>query len=274
MPAPPIKSRLVSIAWCVLVPLGVLAAYLGLGLAVVSVVGEPVLGTAVLGGLVALLVSAARLFRPRWFANAPTVRPMSGTPRFTRTVLGCLALAFFAGQSLALWLYTLSGSAGFDESTRARTDAGPVVALLLALVAAPVAEEMLFRGLLYPLLRRRVGIVAAVLVTAAGFSLLHANVVQFAATLPLAVLLALVYERTRVLWPCVLLHLAFNLAAVLVPAQLLGALANPVSALLMTAAFLACALAVYRMAAPACGPAQDDREAGGEECRESEPQAA
>ena len=96
MPAPPIKSRLVSIAWCVLVPLGVLAAYLGLGLAVVSVVGEPVLGTAVLGGLVALLVGAARLFRPRWFANAPTVRPMSGTPRFTRTVLGCLALAFFA----------------------------------------------------------------------------------------------------------------------------------------------------------------------------------
>ncbi len=26
-------------------------------------------------------------------------------------------------------------------------------------------------------------------------------------------LLALVFERTRVLWPCVLLHLAFNLAA-------------------------------------------------------------
>jgi membrane protease YdiL (CAAX protease family) len=273
MPAPPIKSRLVSIAWCVLVPLGVLTAYLGLGLVVVSVVGEPVLGTAVLGGLIALLVGAARLFRPRWFAHAPTALPMAGTPRFTRTVLGCLALAFLAGQSLALWLYTLGGSAGFDESTRARADAGPAVALLLALVAAPAAEEMLFRGLLYPLLRRRVRVVAAVLVTSAVFSLLHANVVQFAATLPLAVLLALVYERTRVLWPCVLLHLAFNLAAVLVPAQLLGALANLVSALLMTAAFLGCALAVYRVAAPA-GPAQDDREDGRGEGSENEPQAA
>ncbi|MFF1880230.1 CPBP family intramembrane glutamic endopeptidase [Pseudarthrobacter sp. NPDC058196] len=270
MPAPPITSRLVSIAWCILVPFGVLATYLGLGLAVIPMVGEPVMGTAVLGGLVALLVGAARLFRPRWFAHAPAVRPVAGTPHFTRTVLGCLVLAFLAGQSLALWLYTLGGSAGFDESTRARADVGPVVALLLALVAGPVAEEMLFRGLLYPLLRRRVGIVAAVLITATGFSLLHANVVQFAATLPLAVLLALVYERSRVLWPSVLLHLAFNLAAVLVPAQLLGALANPVSALLMTAAFLGCALAVYRMAAPGPVPAQDGQEGG----RESEPQAA
>lgn len=273
MPAPSTKSRLLAVAWCLLVPLGAVACYLGLGLAVVSAVGEPILGTAVLGGIAAALIGAARLLRPGWFAFAPERRPSPGAPRLRRTVLGCLALAFLAGQSLALWLYALGGSEAFDQSTRARQDAGALVVLLLALVVAPLAEEMLFRGLVYPLLRRRVGIVASVLVTTAVFGLLHGNVVQFAAALPLAVLLALVYERTRALWPCVVIHLGFNVVAMLVPPALLAPLANPVSALLLTTAFLGCAFALYRKVDGEADPAEIGRGLGGG-AEEDEPRAA
>jgi membrane protease YdiL (CAAX protease family) len=251
VPAARNKSRLASAAWCTLMPLCVVAAYLGLGLAVVSVVKEPVLGTAILDGAVVLLVGGLRVLRPQLFTHAPRSRQMTETPRFTRTVTIGMVLAFLAGQSLALWLYALGGSAEFDESTRARHDAGPVVVLVLALVAAPLAEEVIFRGLLYPLLRRRAGIVASALITAAVFAAMHGNMVQFASSLPLAVLLALVYERVRAVWPCVLIHLGFNVAAVLVPASALSGLANPVSALLLATAFLGCARAAYRMAAQA-----------------------
>jgi uncharacterized protein len=252
MPAPSTKSRIPALSWCILVPLGVVIGYLAVGLIVVSAVGEPIFGTAVLSGIVILLVGAARLLRPGWFDHKPAARPLSETPRFSRTVLGCLALAFLAGQSLALWLYSLGGSAGFDQSVQVRQDAGAVAALILTLVAAPLGEEMLFRGLLYPLLRRRVSIIASVLVTTAVFGLMHGNVVQFASALPLAVLLALVYERTRLLWPCVLMHLAFNLMATFVPPMLVAPLANPVSALLLITAFLGCALMLYkRTVAPA-----------------------
>ncbi|MFI9629242.1 lysostaphin resistance A-like protein [Streptomyces sp. NPDC052042] len=240
------QTRLFTIVWCVSLPAAVVTAYLGLGTAVVTAVGEPVLGTAVLGVAVTVLVGAMRLLRPRWTAYEPGPLPGSGTPRFMWLVLGGLALAFLASQAAVLWLYSVAGSNGFDQSQEARQAAEPATVLLLTLVVAPVAEEMLVRGLLYPLLRRRTGVIASVLVTAATFSVLHGNAVQAASTLPLAVLLALVYERTRALWPCVLVHLGFNLAATAVPAPALAGFANPVSAMLLTAAFLGCALVLYQ----------------------------
>ncbi|MFD9868494.1 CPBP family intramembrane glutamic endopeptidase [Streptomyces niveus] len=249
MTTSPITSLLLGIGWCVLVPFAVLAVYLGLGTVAVLLIGEPIVVTAVLGMLVALLVGSVRIRRPRWLAHAPAPRPRPEMPRFGWTVLGCAVLAFLAGQSLALWIYATVGSAGFEASTQTRHAAGAMVTLLLTLVAAPAGEEALFRGLIYPLLRRRVGVLASTLVTAVVFGLLHGNAVQFASTLPLAVLLALVYEHTRVLWPCVLLHLGFNLAAALVPAHAHGALANPAPAAFLCLGFAGCALGLYRLVA-------------------------
>ncbi|MFC8125494.1 CPBP family intramembrane glutamic endopeptidase [Streptomyces sp. NPDC057302] len=243
----PITSRLLG--WCVLVPLAAVTVYLGLGTVAVRLIGEPIVATAVLGMLVVVLVGSVRIQRPRWLAHAPAPQPRPEIPRFGWTVLGCAVLAFLAGQSLALWLYVTAGSAGFDASNQTRQAAGAVATLLLTLVAAPAGEEFLLRGLIYPLLRKRVSILASTLVTTVVFGLLHGNAVQFVSPLPLAVLLALVYERTRVLWPCVLLHLGFNLAATLVPVQALGALANPTSAALLCLAFAGCVLGLYRRVA-------------------------
>ncbi|MFJ1733234.1 lysostaphin resistance A-like protein [Streptomyces sp. NPDC088254] len=254
MTTSPITSRLLGIGWCVLVPFAAVAVYLSLGTFAVRLIGEPIVATAVLGMLVVVLVGSVRIQRPRWLAHAPGPRPRPEIPRFGWTVLGCAVLAFLAGQSLALWIYVTVGSAGFDASNQTRHAAGALATLLLTLVAAPVGEEALFRGLIYPLLRKRVSILASTLVTAVVFGLLHGNAVQFASTLPLAVLLALVYERTRVLWPCVLLHLGFNLAAALVPAQALGALANPVSAVFLCLAYAGCALGLYRRVAGGTAP--------------------
>ncbi|GAA3257607.1 CPBP family intramembrane glutamic endopeptidase [Streptomyces lavendulae] len=258
MTTPPTASRLLGIGWCALVPFAVAAVYLGLGTVAVRLIGEPIVATSVLGMLVVILVGSVRIKRPQWLAHAPAPRPSVEIPRFGWTVVGCAVLAFLAGQSMALWIYATTGSTGFDASNQTRHAAGVLATLLLAMVAAPAGEEALFRGLVYPLLRKRVSILASTLVTAVVFGLLHGNAVQFASTLPLAVLLALLYEHTRVLWPCVLLHLGFNLAAALVPAQVFVALANPVSAALLYLAFAGCAFGLYRRVggstAPSAGP--------------------
>ncbi|MEW1548402.1 CPBP family intramembrane glutamic endopeptidase [Streptomyces tsukubensis] len=246
MTAPPITSRLLDIGWCALVPFAVVAVYLGLGTFAVLLIGEPIIATSVLGTLVVALVGWVRIQRPRWLAHAPAPRPEPQIPHFGWSVLGCAVLAFLAGQSLALWIHITAGSAGFDASNQTRHAAGALATLLLTLVVAPAGEEALFRGLIYPLLRKRVRILTSTLVSAMVFGLLHGNIVQFAGTLPLAVLLALVYERTRALWHCVGLHLGFNLTATLVPAQALGALANPVSAVLLCLAFAGCVVGLYR----------------------------
>ncbi|MGT2527241.1 CPBP family intramembrane glutamic endopeptidase [Streptomyces nojiriensis] len=254
MTTPPTTSRLLGIGWCALVPFAVVAVYLGLGTVAVRLIGEPIVATSVLGMLVVILVGSVRIQRPQWLAHAPAPRPSVEIPRFGWTVVGCAVLAFLAGQSMALWIYATTGSTGFDASNQTRHAAGVLATLLLAMVAAPAGEEALFRGLVYPLLRKRVSILASTLVTAVVFGLLHGNAVQFASTLPLAVLLALVYEHTRALWPCVLLHLGFNLAAALVPAQAFVALANPVSAVLLYLAFAGCAFGLYRRVAGLTAP--------------------
>jgi uncharacterized protein len=101
-----------------------------------------------------------------------------------------------------------------------------LLALVVTTVAAPVCEEIFFRGMLFRLLRGRMVLWAAVAVSALAFALAHASPTVSLALLPsftyMGVVLALVYARTGWLTNSILLHgmnnalvtvLAFSLAA-------------------------------------------------------------
>lgn len=85
-----------------------------------------------------------------------------------------------------------------------------VLALLVTAVAAPLCEEAFFRGMLFGLLRRRLPLWAAVLLSAMAFGLAHASPTVSFALLPvftyMGVVLAVVYARTGSLTNSVLLH--------------------------------------------------------------------
>jgi hypothetical protein len=44
---------------------------------------------------------------------------------------------------------------------------------IFGVTLAPLIEELFFRGFLYPVLARRLGVVLAIILTAAGFGLIH-----------------------------------------------------------------------------------------------------
>lgn len=245
-------SVLIPVGWAVLVPIGAVAAYVGIALAVGPFTENPLLGTLVAAAATTAAVVVLRRWRPSWFAFAPSRPRPSTTPHLWLALAGLAVLAFLAGQAASKWAYLAQGSPGFEASAEVRQAAGVAVTALLTLVLAPVGEEALFRGLVYPLLRRRIGIVVSTTITAAVFGLVHANVVQFVAILPLAVLVALAYERTRTLLPCVLMHVGFNLAAVFVPTGFLALLAEPLAAGSLLVAFAASvALFTIRVVVPA-----------------------
>jgi membrane protease YdiL (CAAX protease family) len=78
---------------------------------------------------------------------------------------------------------------------------------------APLAEEIFFRGLLFPVLRSRMGLAWGVVVTGALFSLVHAVGSPVEALIVLFVLgsgLCLLYVRTGSLLPCIGLHALNN----------------------------------------------------------------
>ena len=80
---------------------------------------------------------------------------------------------------------------------------------LTAGVLAPLSEELVFRGILLNLWRRRWGTARAVLFSAIAFGAIHLQNAPYA-TLA-GVFFALVYLKYRSLWPGTLLHSLYNL---------------------------------------------------------------
>ncbi len=92
----------------------------------------------------------------------------------------------------------------------------PVQVLLIA-VAAPVSEEVCFRGMLFGGLRERLPRLAAALISALVFGGLHA-LTGLSAVPPLIAfgfVLALLYEKTGSIVPGILLHMLNNSVALL-----------------------------------------------------------
>jgi len=93
-----------------------------------------------------------------------------------------------------------------------------VIYLVLMCLIAPVLEEALFRGFIYAGLRTVLHPILAVSASAALFGAYHLGLgpAGMAAIALVGVLLAVLYERTGVLWPSVLTHALHNLLAFLV----------------------------------------------------------
>jgi membrane protease YdiL (CAAX protease family) len=91
------------------------------------------------------------------------------------------------------------------------TDSTRVLVLIaaVAIVVAPLAEELLFRGFLYPALRKRLGAPLAVCVSAGLFALMHPPV-DMPAILVLGCALALAYERAGSLYASIAAHALNN----------------------------------------------------------------
>ena len=89
----------------------------------------------------------------------------------------------------------------------------PLALILLSLTAvvlAPLFEEVIFRGVLLPVLARRVGFTAGALLNGLLFAMAHISIGEL---IPLTVLgtgLALLRLRSGRLLPCVLMHAVWN----------------------------------------------------------------
>jgi membrane protease YdiL (CAAX protease family) len=97
--------------------------------------------------------------------------------------------------------------------------------MLLVLVAGlvPFAEELFFRGMLYPLLRSRMGPLAAIVANAALFSLAHFIPLLIPGLFVVGLFLAYLRERSGSIWPSVCLHALQNSLALV---SIAAALAN------------------------------------------------
>jgi uncharacterized protein len=100
---------------------------------------------------------------------------------------------------------------GADDSTTAL-----VFVALLVCVAAPIAEELFFRGFCFTALRRWIGVAGGAIATGVIFGAIHAGSADAVFLVPLGVfgaLLCLLYHRTGSLIPSIVLHALNNALA-------------------------------------------------------------
>ena len=82
--------------------------------------------------------------------------------------------------------------------------------MIMAVVVAPVAEEVIFRGYLYPVGKRFVGPFFSMVGTSLLFAVLHGHAASVPALFTLAVCLGLAYEKTGTLLVPMVMHAVFN----------------------------------------------------------------
>jgi len=85
---------------------------------------------------------------------------------------------------------------------------------LFAAIFGPVAEEIFFRGFMYPAIRKKLGVAAGLMLTSAVFAGLHAHIVGFMPIMALGMLLGYLYEKTGSLVSSMSVHIFHNLAMV------------------------------------------------------------
>lgn len=93
-----------------------------------------------------------------------------------------------------------------------------IVLVLVVVVGAPLVEELVYRGFIQGGLQARIGGTWALFITAAWFTVVHLEPIEFPGLFAFAVVLGLCYKRTQRVGLSVVTHLAFNATGLLLVA--------------------------------------------------------
>lgn len=112
------------------------------------------------------LMFATRYGQPFWRSLAWRFDPWSAVPMFVVGFVMAVALS-----SLGYWLGARPGQSPMEQLLRDSRTA--ILIGVLAVTVGPVAEELIFRGLIQPVLVRTLGVAAGIVLTAIPFALVH-----------------------------------------------------------------------------------------------------
>ena len=124
-----------------------------------------------------------------------------------------LALILYVAAFLLTLAFGGQGTA-LDRLVESSRAAALIIAFL-AVATAPLVEECIYRGILYPAIERTAGAKAAVVLVTLLFAVPHVpqywpNIGVISSITLLSVVLTVVRARTGRLLPCFVIHLAFN----------------------------------------------------------------
>ena len=164
---------------------------------------------ATFGGDTALVLAA-------YFMAAQLGRPTPATfgfRPFQPSAYGWVAIAFFSYLLLAALYTVLVNPPNEDLPEQLGADESMLLAVVtgvFVVIVAPFAEELFFRGFLYQALRNSWGTVLGVIGSGLIFGLIHFEPDKLVPLWILGMILAMLFEKTGSIWPCIMLHAINN----------------------------------------------------------------
>lgn len=190
-----------------------------------TVIGNLTMIAVIVGNMLFLFVVTVMLStHKKSFKNEVGWHKLRGDGYLLADISGPIALGFALSALVSvisvltyeLFPFLEDAYVEFSDKTAVFTDASPALSIVATVIAAPIVEEVLFRGLIYTRLRRACSPLFSILITALLFGLSHGTVIHVLYTVPLSMILCAFYERYRSLWAPILLHFGFNVAGMAV----------------------------------------------------------
>lgn len=135
------------------------------------------------------------------------------------STVGITILVLLIHQGWVSWLTHLTGKPELQDKVKellvTNSWMGRLGFLFTACVLAPVSEEVVFRGFLYPALKRYSQPLIAATVVAGMFAVIHLSLGALFPLFVLSLLLVWTYEWTGSLWAPIVVHAGFNFTNVM-----------------------------------------------------------
>ena len=143
------------------------------------------------------------------------LHPMNPAP--IKIILGVIFVTAFtlATQIAAILTQAAASSQSYSEVASAQYSCQIAVGLVVYCLIAPLAEELLFRGIIFTSFRQYTPIFVAILASGVIFGIYHGNIVQGIYAFIFGCLMALGYEYYGVFWAAVIMHSLQNLISYL-----------------------------------------------------------
>ena len=126
-------------------------------------------------------------------------------------------------ESVMFKIFGEGKQAAVDSLLNASSTPKLIAIGIVAVVAAPIGEEILFRGLLQGATKKYTGAIFAIISSSLFFAVIHGHATNLLPLFMVGAILAIVYEISGSLWTSITLHALFNLINVL---HMIGSKAN------------------------------------------------
>lgn len=139
-----------------------------------------------------------------------------------RNVLNNLGIIIILSIAVAVGLNSLLLSVDLAQYSERYQEATVVLysppfaqQILYSGIWIPIVEELLFRGILFRVLRKWIAFPWAMLISAVVFGAYHGNIVQFVYATICGMLLAYLYEKYDFIFATILSHMSMNIFSII-----------------------------------------------------------